>query len=56
MTTYTATITVTLQDEEITPQMADTLAEQFVHEVVAEAADHLQDGEYMTVVKVERTA
>ena len=55
MTTYTATITVTLKDEEITPQMADTLAEQFVHEVVAEAADHLQDGEYMTVVKVERT-
>lgn len=55
MTTYTATITVTLQDEQVTPQMADELAEQFVHELVADAAEHLQDGEFMTVVKVQRT-
>ena len=55
MTTYTATITVTLSDEEVTPQIADTLAEQFVHELVADAVENLQDDEYMTVVKVERT-
>lgn len=55
MTTYTATITVTLHDDEVTPLVADTLAEQFVHELVADAVEHLQDGEYMSVVKVERT-